>query len=340
MDNVFDVFNADAFGFQSLTASVNRMPFVPGRAGRLGVFEEDGVPTTSIVLEEESGLLSLVPNTPRGGPDNEHAFNNALARLIAIPHFPLSSTIMPDAVQNVRLFGGGSNLATVEAVVQKRQRQMVPKLDATVEYGRIGAIKGTILDADGSTTILNLFTTFGVSQTVIDFTLGTSTTNQLANVTAVAGAIEDELGDATYDHIHCFMGKTFFANFTGHASVQNAFHLWQDKGQLGAFFREDMRYEGFPFGPCIIEQYRGKVGGIPFVADNEAYFFPVGVPGLFITRFGPADWVEAVNTMGLPRYSKQWLDPNGGKYIRLATQTNAISICTRPAVLIKGTTTN
>jgi hypothetical protein len=342
MENVFDIFNADAFGVISLTDAINRQPFQPGQAGRLGIFEEEPVNTAVVAIEEEQGLLSLVPNTPRGGPAYENARNRAKMRLFTVPHFPIDDAIYPDEVQGVRLFGAmGAQLATVEAVVQKRQRQMTPKLDATVEYGRIGAIKGNILDADGSTVIYNLFTEFSVSQPTLDFVLGTTTTNQLANVITVKRSIESELGQAQYDHIHCFAGQTWFSRFVSHPTVSSAFQYWRDtQNQLGAFLRSDLRYEGFQFGGVVFEEYRGNVGGVPFVADSEAYFFPVGVPNLFKTYFAPADWMETVNTMGLPRYSKQWLDPNGGKFVRVETQTNPLSICTRPGALLKGTTSN
>ena len=50
--------------------------------------------------------------------------------------------------------------------------EMATKMDSTLEHLRIGAIKGQILDADGSAVIYDLFTEFGVTQhTEIDFDL-------------------------------------------------------------------------------------------------------------------------------------------------------------------------
>jgi hypothetical protein len=50
--------------------------------------------------------------------------------------------------------------------------EMATKMDATLEHLRIGAIKGQILDADGSAVIYDLFTEFGVTaHTEIDFDL-------------------------------------------------------------------------------------------------------------------------------------------------------------------------
>jgi hypothetical protein len=66
MDLLTDIFNSDAFSVTSLTAAVNELPYVPGQAGKLGIFEESGIPTTTFVIERNKGVVNLIPNTPRG----------------------------------------------------------------------------------------------------------------------------------------------------------------------------------------------------------------------------------------------------------------------------------
>jgi hypothetical protein len=51
--------------------------------------------------------------------------------------------------------------------------------------------------------------------------------------------------------------------------------------------------------------------------------------------FAPADYVETVNTMGKPRYVKQYTMQND-KGIHLDTQMNALNFCTRPLALQSG----
>jgi Phage major capsid protein E/DDE superfamily endonuclease len=87
-------------------------------------------------------------------------------------------------------------------------------LAPALEHVRVGAIKGQILDADGTQVIYDLFTEFGVTQhTEIDF--------DLDNASPAPGAvkkkchdirrkIEDELGVVPYDHIHAVCGPDFF----------------------------------------------------------------------------------------------------------------------------------
>ena len=143
-------------------------------------------------------------------------------------------------------------------------------------------------------------------------------------------------GAATFQRIHGFAGKTWFERYIGHADVEKAF----DRFQTGARLQDDPRFQGFEFAGVTIEEYRGTVSGVDFVADSEAHFFPVGVPNLFKSHFAPADFMEAVNTVGLPRYAKQSPDPEFNRFVKLHTQSNPLSICVRPAVLVKGTTSN
>ena len=102
---------------------------------------------------------------------------------------------------------------------------------------------------------------------------------------------------------------------------------------MGDFLRADMR-KGFPFGGIYFENYRGKIASTSFIDDDEGRIFPVGVPGLFQTINAPADYIETVNTIGLPFYAKQErMDFDKG--INIETQSNPLCICTQPRTLIK-----
>lgn len=80
--------------------------------------------------------------------------------------------------------------------------------------------------------------------------------------------------------------------------------------------------------------YRGYFNGTPAVHADKAHGYPTGVPMLFQTVHGPADYIETVNTMGQRLYAKQWRMDND-KGINLEFQMNALHYCTRPRVLVK-----
>lgn len=349
---LLDVFSGNAFSTITLTDAVNKMPFVPGRAGSLGIFEEFGIPSTTIMVEEREGSLILIPTSPRGAPAEQNVKNKRKARSLAVPHWALEDTILPSEVQDVREFGQENTLQAVQAVVNQRLEEMTAKGDATLEHLRIGALKGQILDSDGATVIFDLFTEFGVTQiTEKDFTFDTAVDGDIRKTChAIVRETEDELGALLFDHIHSFCSSAFFDDLVAHSEVRKAYERWANtnaeimgaagssgvggvSGQQGDWLRIGLARRAFPFAGIMFEEYRGKVGSVAFIPDDKAIFFPVGAPGLFRNAFAPADFVEAVNTIGLPRYSKQAIDFEFQRWVKLHLQSNPLPICTRPRVL-------
>ncbi len=324
-----DIFKNDAFSVVSLTKAINETPFVPSRIAELGLFSEEGITTTSVMIEKQGNALTLVPAGQRGAPAKPVHGDKRQAIPFPSVHLPQRASILADEVQNVRAFGSESDLDTVQNVVNKRLVKMRRNIDATLEYHRMGAIKGQVLDADGSGVLLDLFTQFGVSQQTTAMALGTTTTKVRNKIVTAKRQIEVELGGLMYQSVRALCSADFFDALVGHADVAAAYDRWQN----GEFFRQDVR-AGFYHGGVFWEEYRGTVGGVPFIASGEAYLIPEGVPELFVTHFAPADYMETVNTIGLPYYAKQ--EPlDMGKGIDLEAQSNPICICTRPRTVVK-----
>src|SRR4051794_9358739 len=108
----------------SLTDTVNKLPFVPGQAGALGIFVEDGVNTTMFGIEEFNGALALIPVTERGAPATPNAHNKRTERYLKIPRLALEDRILAEEIQNVRAFGSESELQGVQDVVDRRLMEM------------------------------------------------------------------------------------------------------------------------------------------------------------------------------------------------------------------------
>lgn len=331
-----DVFNSDAFSVLTLTDAINKVPYVPGQVMGLGLFQEVPVATTAVMIEEKDGVLYLVPNTPRGAAGKRNETSKRKARSLVIPHLPAEDRILADEIQGVRAFGSDNQLETVQAVVDGRMVSMSQSLDATTEHLALGAVKGQILDADGSTVIYDLFTEFGVSQaTEVDFDLDNAspTAGVLRQACAkVLRTISTNLGAATVRSAHAFCGSAFFDDLIAHKEVRETYLAQQEAAQLrGTYYGER-----FMFGGIVWEEYRGSVGGVDFIHTDKCHIFPVGVPGLFKLYYGPADYIETVNTLGLPKYMKQSADTRFNKFVELEAQSNPLPLCTQPKALIKG----
>lgn len=334
---MLDIFNNNAFGVVALTDAINKPVFAPGRLGQMGLFTERGVSTTTIVLEQKAGQLILISPTPRGGPGVTLDKKKADSRAIIVPHFEINDAIYADEVQGVRQWGTENQLMTVMGMVSDRIAQHVPSHEVTLEYQRMGAVKGVITYADGSTT--DLFAFFGISQ---DAELAFDLTNK-ANGTLrkfIQGLIRQvstNLDGLPFTGIRALCGDNFFDDLLSNAEVRASF-----LNQPGADKLRDpyvnfggQTYGQFEFGGVVWENYRGYVGGTSFIDPDKCHLYPVGVPNLFRTYFGPADYIETVNTMGKKLYLKQYRMDND-KGVNLDSQMNALSLCTRPKALLKG----
>jgi hypothetical protein len=331
----------EAFTVASLTQKINHVEYVPDRIGQLGIFAEDGVSSTVVIVEEEYGTIRLIPASPRGGVPEPVSRDRRKSRAFTVPHIPVIQQVMADEVQNVRAFGVGDQLsaqkAGVQEVVDKKLSLAAADLDATLEFHMAGALKGSVLDADGSTVLFNYFTEFGVSQQTQAMALTTGTTNVLGLIRAAQRASMSKLKRGVLTGWRALCGDAFFDALIGHAKVEDKYLNSADNRLL----REtDLAYGAIAFGNVVWENYRnGNVlntgaSAQTYIPTDDAYLFPVGSPGLFVKYFAPADYTETVNTIGLPRYAKQEPLPMG-KGIKIEAQTNPLCLCTKPAAVVK-----
>ncbi|MCO6057312.1 major capsid protein [Pseudomonas sp. MOB-449] len=324
-----DIFNDDAFSVATLTAAINQQDYQPGRIGALGLFSEEGVTTTTVTIEYNKGKISLVAVGERGKPVKPADRDARNLRSFVVPHLKTGDALLADSIQNLRAFGSESELEAVQNVVNQRFAKFGRDLEATLEFHRIGAIKGLILDADGTSVIYDLYDEFGITQESVSLGLATATTNVRGKVMEAKRKCEDALGAAMMTGYRAFCGSSFFDDFVGHAKVEKSWERYNE----GEMLRNDVR-GGFKFADVIWEEYRGKVGTQAFIGANDAYLVPEGVADLFITRNAPADYMETVNTLGLPLYAKQEpLPMNRG--IEMEAQKNPLNLCTQPGAIIK-----
>ncbi len=344
--SVLDVFAGDAFSVVEMTDQINKLPFAPGRLGIVIPWNERGVSTTSIMIEEQAGLLKMVNPTGRGGPGETKEKQRRTGRILAIPHYQRDDGVWADEVQNVREFGQEQSVRTVQGVVNGRMAEHTTDMDVTLEYQRLGAIKGIIVNAD-TTTMYNLFTEFGVTaQTEVDFDLDNASPASGALRKKCAGVVRtimNALGGTPVIGIHAICGDAFFDDLIAHPEVVLSYRntpMAEVLRQGYVYPNNLLIYGAFEFGGIVWENYRGAIGetessaGTAFVATDKCHIFPMG-GDLFRTVYAPADYVETVNTIGRPRYAKQFPMPND-KGITLEMQMNALSYCRRPRALVPG----
>lgn len=324
---LLDVFNDEAFQMTKLTKAINLVPYRPTRIQSLGWFSQEGIDTTSVMIEMQTDALTLVPVGARGAPMPIKNLPRRNVRPFSVVHLPQRVALYADEVQNLRAFGQQTEVELATARIKKKLAIARRDLDLTIEHQRIGAVKGQVLDADGSTVLLDLFTAFGVSQQTHDMVLDNDATKVHVKCNEVLRKVEDKLGGQMASSFRGLCSQEFFDALIGHPAVIAKYP------QGFPAFREDSR-RGIEFGGIFWEEYRGQIGATRFIPANKAYVVPEGVPDLFVTYYAPAPYMDTVNTEGLPFYAKQErMDFDKG--LDIETQSNPLHLCTRPDAIVE-----
>lgn len=321
------IFQDEAFSVPNLVATINEEHSVPGQIAAMGLYNEEGSLTVTQQIEKDGDVLALVPAAPRGAPGTVVISSKRQLVPFNAVHLPQQFTITADEIQGIRAYGSRTELQGVQDVVNARIEKARKQLELTHEFQRIGGIKGLIVDADGTTPLVNLFQSFGITQQTLAMQFGT------ADVSVKAGEAldmqDDALGTATGTGAIALCGKTFWAKLIADKSVKE---VYMQSTKADSLLGD--RRQAFTFGGVLWVRYRGKVGSTAFVGDDEAYLVPEGVDDLFKSVYAPANYMETVNTLGVPHYAKLERLPFD-KGVMGEAQSNPLHICTRPRAVIK-----
>ncbi|WP_285520179.1 major capsid protein [Wolbachia pipientis] len=287
-----------------LTKAINILPINYGRTESLNLFPSRSVRFRHITIEEQNGVLSLLPTQVPGAPATVGKRGKRKIRTFTIPHIPHDDVVLPEEVQGIRAFGSENELKALANVVTDHLELMRNKHAITLEHLRMGALKGIILDADGS-ELLNLYNEFEITPKVVNFALGTATTDVKRKCLEVLRHVEDNLSGEYMTGIHALVSPEFFDALTSHAKVKEAYERWQE----GAALRNDMR-SGFTFCGITFEEYRGQAtdpeGNVRrFIEKDTGHCFPLGTASTFTTYFAPADFNETVSAVGKMKQTRK-----------------------------------
>jgi len=334
---IVNPFDQDAFSMVNLCAAIDILPNNYGRVNQLGIFANtEGITTRAAIVEEQNGVLTLLPTKPVGAPGTQNKLGKRVVRTFNVPHIPLDDTIKPAEFSGVREFGQANELQTLVSVMNKHLQTAKNSFGITIEHLRMGALKGIILDADGS-TLYNLYTEFGITQKEINFALTTASplTDVQAKCRELVRHIEDNLKGEVMTEIRCLVSQEFFDAFIAHPNVEKFYLNWTAAADIAG---ADPR-KGFKFGGITWEEYRGNASdpsgtNRKFITANEGHAFPMGTMNTFKQIYAPGEFLEAVNTPGIELYAKQAIEQMG-RWVDIHIESNPLPLCCRPGVLVK-----
>lgn len=338
-------FDDPAFSLATMTLAIEKMPTVPTFLGNLGIFGEgEGVDTEIVQIEQKGMTLSLIPTSQRGTEPPMAGNDKRSVRSFNIPRVAKSDQLFFREIANIRAFGTQTELETVAQKVLQKQKKLFMEHALTMEYHRLGAIQGILLDTDGS-TIYNYFTEFNITPpTEIDFNLDAASPAEgdlLDKCKAAKRAAIRALGNAYVPGVTRFMwlcGDTFYDQFTKHNDVRVTYKNWEAaaalRGSVGATF------DTFTFGEMEWHNYQGTDDNSTVaIGTTKAKLIVLGVPGLYQRYTGCGEEEELVNTIGRPIYSQLVRDPKRNQWVQPEIFSYPLHMCTRPEVLLSGRNT-
>lgn len=309
-----------------------------------GLFSEEFLTTHTLTFEEQNKTLALIGDQIRGAKPQANQDNVRKIRSYPIAHFPITDEILPADIQGKRAYGTQDSAETEAAVIARKMERIRRNMDITMEVGRFSTLATGNLYAPNGSIAGNLFTDFGVTQTSVDFVLGTGTTDLIGKVETVIASMQDNAntGDVI-NGVIAYCSPEWFSKFISHAKVQTAYQYYTaTEGQQIQRNRAggtNGLYREFQYGGIRFIEVRTVLAGQRLVPAGEVIFVPLGTTDTFVSYFGPANRLDFVNTVAERGYLWMYRAPKG-THIDLDGEFDVTHIIRRPQLVVKGTTSN
>lgn len=326
--------NESQYGVKPMTEAINKLPATPTIIRSLGIFKPEYLDTTSVVVESKEGVLSLVPAVPRGTPGEPVATTSRGKReSFEMLHLPKHDIVRADDVQNVKSFGSDNKAETVAGKVNDKLADMKFDIEYTREHLMLGAVKGKILDADG-TPLVDIYDRFGLTRKTFTWNLSGENSNVGKMIDDAVTALSKKRGGEPVNGWYVLCSPEFMQAVIYHKTMTALYERYQD----GKTYREGDTNVGFKHKNLEFIQYDHVFESGLQIKAGEAEIIPKGTRKTFREYFAPADTAAAVNTKAKPYYASR--EPLGhGKGYDLEAQSNPLPLLLRPdlAATLKAT---
>lgn len=350
MERTLDIFKNDAFTQASLRRVLPTMPFTPGEIGRMNLYRPHYIDTETVLIYMENGIIRLIPVTQRGGPD---VFAERRAGAFrAVKTLRLSKR---DQVNASELLGVADTtfpleqrLRTAMGLTNERMGQLQSDMEATKELHRLGGIMGKILDADGTTVLVDFYDLFGIAEPTpeeIDFDNvdedNLAADMQAAFLVPIFRSLQTRTPGlmASGLRLVALCSDEFWDKLIRHAAVRE---IWkaQQVGRAIAMQANPLSnpplWESIWFGGVEWRHFMGALSGPLKVPAEQAIIFPVGAQDVFDAYFSPGETLSQVGRPGQELYPMTRTDPRDDpEFEELILRSYPLYACIYPQALMR-----
>ena len=326
----------NAFEVVDYTAGLQVIPTTPTLMGDLGLFSVENLTGRTVTFEEKDGVLNLLTDRHRGEKPQTLNSGERVIRSYPVAHFPWTDTVWPGDVAGKRAYGTDA-VETIEAKMVEKSIAASKAMDLTLEAARMSTIVTGKVYAPNGTIAGDFYSDFGKTRKDIVFSLSAPTTEIISKGEEAIAHIQDNAENgALLTRIVALCSPEFFGALIVHPMVKTAYQFYKDgeqplRNRVGGMARRQ-----FEFGGVLYIEVREKLNGTGMIPAGEARILPTGLDDAFKTYFSPAETLDLVNTVAVPKYLFSFKDPKG-RHWDLDGETNFINVLRRPQVIVRAT---
>lgn len=308
-----------------------------------GLFMPEYLSTQTVTFEEQKGTLVVVKDQVRGTKPQTMGRDARKLHSYNTTHHPIFDALTPDELAGrTRPGSKGKELDTEAAALLRIMEKIRKSYDVTLELARFKTLATGAAWAPNGTIVVDFYSDFGITKKVVDFVLGTATTEVIAKCEEIIASFQDSAsGGEIITEVIGYASPTFFAKLIAHAKVTQA-HIYQ---QIGAQNITQERsggqglYRSLNFGGIRFIEVRTQIGGEALVPAGDCIFVAREDNGAFKTFFTPAQRFTYVNTMAEANYL--WMKRNEDlTEISVTAESNFLNALMKPNFVARGYSSN
>ncbi len=329
-----------------ITHLPNQFGYVNGQSG---LFSVRSTNQKSIIFDKMTKDLRLLPSVNRGSRHSTYGSDEKPETFaLKLAYFKHGHRLTAEDVAGYRR-PGSTDQETMANALADKLGDIRRRWDETQEYMKIQAMKGVFKTPDGE-VFADMFTEFGVTQTVVDFDLSNAATDvtkkvsELKRVASTAAQNGSSISGLTVLVDHTFIEKmransNFRSNYLYYA--QNGNQVLRDS--ISQYMKwgvmEALSHDGVTF-LSYNPSFTLPTGTIESAfATGEGIAFPNGVPDLFRTYYGPSNKFSSFDAPGTEMTLRTFMDPHD-EFMEFEIESAPLHFVTRPKAIIKVVTSS
>ena len=331
-----------------------------GRIDQSGLFEEQGITSLAhmykIVDQGQTKMTKLTSRTER----DAMAVEKAKEKYVTMAGVTIKEVGGVHVEDLIGVVTGGLDFESdsfQEALIKEATR-MANVGAANMEYVKLTATQGSVLDPYNGAVAINQYANTGTTRSTATITAG-ATDDLLGSLTALRNQIEQLNGyNGNIGEIEIILGETAFNAIVTHPDLATLYQLaysgfgpaalqqpvlngtlaLQQKDRYG-FSREFRWFDGgLVFRTYPQKFYRWDGTAVDAIAANKGWTIVHGVSGLYQVKYTPAPYVSKYNQAG-----QKWVARSTGiiddTHADMTIESHLIPFMSRPEMSVDITVT-